>query len=52
MQHVIKRTHAAAYENKPSDAKPSRADLELKLIQSKKDIENPEIVVKCMPLSS
>ncbi|XP_043987932.1 pyridoxal kinase-like isoform X1 [Gambusia affinis] len=46
MHHVIKRTITYAVETAGPGIKPSPAQLELRMVQSKADIENPSIVVK------
>ncbi|XP_038132294.1 pyridoxal kinase-like [Cyprinodon tularosa] len=46
MHHVIKRTITYANEMAGPGKKPSPAQLELRMVQSKADIENPSIAVK------
>ncbi|CAB1458435.1 unnamed protein product [Pleuronectes platessa] len=46
MHHVIKRTIAYANEVAGPGKRPSPAQLELRMVQSKADIENPAIVVE------
>ena len=43
MQAILTRTLSWAHKMLPEGVKPSARDLELKLIQSKEDISNPEI---------
>ncbi|TSL54363.1 Pyridoxal kinase [Bagarius yarrelli] len=50
MQHVIKRTIAYAKEAAGPDQRPSPAHLELRMVQSKTDIENPAITVEAVVL--
>ncbi|XP_029141238.1 pyridoxal kinase [Protobothrops mucrosquamatus] len=45
MQHVIQRTIKSAKAQAGEGNKPNSAQLELRMIQSKKDIENPEIII-------
>ncbi|XP_068602475.1 pyridoxal kinase-like [Brachionichthys hirsutus] len=46
MHHVIKRTFTYANEMAGPGKRPSPAQLELRMVQSKADIENPAIVVE------
>ncbi|XP_020776039.1 pyridoxal kinase-like [Boleophthalmus pectinirostris] len=46
MHHVIKRTIKYANEMAGPGKKPNAAQLELRMVQSKADIENPAVVVK------
>lgn len=46
MHHVIKRTITYANEMAGPGKRPSSAQLELRMVQSKTDIENPAIVVE------
>lgn len=48
MQHVLQRTIRCAKE--AGGQKPSPAQLELRMVQSRKDIEDPEIVVQATVL--
>ncbi|XP_056096851.1 pyridoxal (pyridoxine, vitamin B6) kinase a [Rhinichthys klamathensis goyatoka] len=48
MHHVIKRTITYAKEVAGPDRKPSPAQLELRMIQSKGDIEDPAIVLNAV----
>ncbi|AWP12894.1 Pyridoxal kinase [Scophthalmus maximus] len=50
MHHVIKRTITHANEMAGPGKRPSPAQLELRMIQSKADIENPAIVVEAKVL--
>ncbi|XP_044073264.1 pyridoxal kinase-like isoform X2 [Siniperca chuatsi] len=50
MHHVIKRTIAYANEMAGPGKRPSPAQLELRMVQSKADIENPAIVVEAKVL--
>ncbi|KAF4087219.1 hypothetical protein AMELA_G00093120 [Ameiurus melas] len=50
MQHVIKRTITYATEVAGSDRRPSPAQLELRMVQSKADIEDPAITVNAVVL--
>uniref|UniRef100_A0A8C8XWF9 Pyridoxal kinase n=1 Tax=Panthera leo TaxID=9689 RepID=A0A8C8XWF9_PANLE len=50
MHHVLQRTIACAKAQAGGGLKPSPAQLELRMVQSKKDIENPEIVVQAAVL--
>lgn len=50
MQHVLKRTLQRAQELAGPGNTPTPAQIELQLIQSKKDIENPEITINATPL--
>lgn len=50
MHHVIKRTITYAKEVAGPDRKPSPAQLELRMIQSKADIEDPAIVLNAVVL--
>ncbi|XP_060944455.1 pyridoxal kinase-like [Limanda limanda] len=50
MHHVIKRTIAYANEVAGPGKRPSAAQLELRMVQSKADIENPAIVVEAKVL--
>uniref|UniRef100_A0A3Q2QK91 Pyridoxal kinase n=1 Tax=Fundulus heteroclitus TaxID=8078 RepID=A0A3Q2QK91_FUNHE len=50
MQHVVKRTFTYANEMAGPGNKPSAAQLELRMIQSKADIENPSVVVEAKVL--
>ncbi|KAF7709770.1 pyridoxal (pyridoxine, vitamin B6) kinase a [Silurus meridionalis] len=50
MQHVIKRTITYAKEAAGPDRRPSPAELELRMVQSKADIEDPEITVNAVVL--
>lgn len=52
MQHVLQRTQKAAEAIAGSGNKPTLPQLELRLIQSKKDIENPEICIKAEEIQS
>ncbi|XP_064413274.1 pyridoxal kinase [Latimeria chalumnae] len=45
MHHVLQRTIESAKEQAGKGNKPSAAQLELRMVQSKRDIENPQIVV-------
>ncbi|NXN30260.1 PDXK kinase, partial [Nycticryphes semicollaris] len=50
MQHVLQRTIKSAKAQAGEGNKPNSAQLELRVVQSKKDIENPEIIVKATVL--
>ncbi|XP_004406642.1 PREDICTED: pyridoxal kinase [Odobenus rosmarus divergens] len=50
MHHVLQRTIKCAKAQAAGGLKPSPAQLELRMVQSKKDIENPEIVVQATVL--
>lgn len=50
MHHVIKRTITYAKEVAGPDRKPSPAQLELRMVQSKADIEDPAIVLNAVVL--
>ncbi|KAK3568845.1 hypothetical protein QTP86_017946 [Hemibagrus guttatus] len=50
MQHVIKRTITYAKEVAGPDRRPSPAQLELRMVQSKADIEDPTITVNAIVL--
>ncbi|NWZ36656.1 PDXK kinase, partial [Brachypodius atriceps] len=50
MQHVLQRTIKSAKVQAGEGNKPNSAQLELRMVQSKKDIENPEIIVKATVL--
>ncbi|KAM9206028.1 pyridoxal kinase isoform 2-T2 [Mergus octosetaceus] len=50
MQHVLQRTIKSAKAQAGEGNKPNSAHLELRMVQSKKDIENPEIIVKATVL--
>ncbi|CAK8672363.1 unnamed protein product [Clavelina lepadiformis] len=50
MQHILKRTKAAADTQVGPGKKATFSDLELRLIQSKKDIEEPELCVEAVNL--
>ncbi|XP_059248440.1 pyridoxal kinase isoform X1 [Mustela nigripes] len=50
MHHVLQRTIRCAKAQAVGGLKPSPAQLELRMVQSKKDIENPEIVVQATVL--
>ncbi|XP_060784869.1 pyridoxal (pyridoxine, vitamin B6) kinase a [Neoarius graeffei] len=50
MQHVIKRTIAYAKQVAGPDQRPSPAQLELRMVQSKADIEDPAITVDAVIL--
>lgn len=50
MQHVLQRTIRCAKAEAGEGQKPSPAQLELRMVQSRKDIEDPEIVVQAMVL--
>uniref|UniRef100_A0A667ZVR7 pyridoxal kinase n=1 Tax=Myripristis murdjan TaxID=586833 RepID=A0A667ZVR7_9TELE len=50
MHHVIKRTISYANEMAGPGKRPSPAQLELRMVQSKADIENPAIAVEAMVL--
>ncbi|XP_053310928.1 pyridoxal kinase isoform X1 [Spea bombifrons] len=45
MQHVLQRTICSARALAGPGVKPSYPQLELRMVQSKKDIENPELIV-------
>ncbi|XP_003419082.1 pyridoxal kinase [Loxodonta africana] len=50
MYHVLQRTIQYAKAKAGKGQKPSSAQLELRMVQSKRDIENPEIVVQATVL--
>ncbi|EPQ09667.1 Pyridoxal kinase [Myotis brandtii] len=50
MHHVLQRTIKCAKAQAGEGQKPSPALLELRMVQSKRDIENPEIVVQATVL--
>lgn len=50
LQAVIKRTLASAQEKAGPGNTPNSAQMELRLVQSKADIENPTILYKAVPL--
>ena len=50
MQHVLQRTIRCAKAEAGEGQKPSPAQLELRMVQSKRDIEDPEIVVQATVL--
>nr|KAF6394526.1 pyridoxal kinase [Rousettus aegyptiacus] len=50
MHHVLQRTITCAKAQAGEGQKPSPAQLELRMVQSKGDIENPEIVVQATVL--
>ncbi|XP_053483463.1 pyridoxal (pyridoxine, vitamin B6) kinase a [Ictalurus furcatus] len=50
MQHVIKRTITYATEVAGPDRRPSPAQLELRMVQSKADIEDPAVTVNAVVL--
>ncbi|XP_013360884.1 PREDICTED: pyridoxal kinase [Chinchilla lanigera] len=50
MHHVLQRTIRCAQAQAGEGRKPSPAQLELRMVQSKKDIEDPEIVVQATVL--
>uniref|UniRef100_A0A671DQJ1 Pyridoxal kinase n=1 Tax=Rhinolophus ferrumequinum TaxID=59479 RepID=A0A671DQJ1_RHIFE len=50
MHHVLQRTIKCAKAQAGGGRKPSPAQLELRMVQSKRDIENPEIVVQATVL--
>lgn len=50
MQHVLQRTIRCAKAEAGEGQKPSPAQLELRMVQSRKDIEDPEIVVQATVL--
>ncbi|XP_045708383.1 pyridoxal kinase-like isoform X2 [Phyllostomus hastatus] len=50
MHHVLQRTIKCAQAQAGDRQKPSPAQLELRMVQSKRDIENPEIVVQATVL--
>ncbi|TRZ03954.1 hypothetical protein DNTS_027910 [Danionella cerebrum] len=50
LHHVIKRTIAYAEEAAGPNRKPSPAQLELRMVQSKADIEDPAIVITAVRL--
>ncbi|KAM3607292.1 uncharacterized protein V6R79_005269 [Siganus canaliculatus] len=50
MHHVIKRTITYANEMAGPGKRPSPAQLELRMVQSKSDIENPAIVIEAKVL--
>lgn len=50
MHHVLQRTIRCAQAQAGQGKKPSPAQLELRMVQSKRDIESPEIVVQAAVL--
>ncbi|XP_020829542.1 pyridoxal kinase [Phascolarctos cinereus] len=50
MHHVLQRTIESAKVQAGKGKKPSPAQLELRMVQSKMDIENPEIIVEATVL--
>uniref|UniRef100_A0A8C6DFR6 Pyridoxal kinase n=1 Tax=Moschus moschiferus TaxID=68415 RepID=A0A8C6DFR6_MOSMO len=50
MHHVLQRTIKCAKAKSGEGVKPSPAQLELRMVQSKRDIESPEIVVQATVL--
>jgi pyridoxine kinase len=52
LQHVLKRTILHARELAGPDKLPNKSQLELRLVQSKHDIENPELCIKAHPINS
>lgn len=50
MQHVLQRTIRCAKAEAGEGQKPSPAQLELRMVQSKRDIEDPKIVVQATVL--
>lgn len=50
MQHVLQRTIRCAKAEAGEGQKPSPAQLELRMVQSRKDIEDPKIVVQATVL--
>lgn len=50
MHHVIKRTITYAHEMAGHGKRPNPAQLELRMVQSKADIENPAVVVEATVL--
>ncbi|XP_030059635.1 pyridoxal kinase isoform X1 [Microcaecilia unicolor] len=50
MQLVLQRTIRSAKAMAGKGNKPSSAQLELRMVQSKKDIENPELIIKATVL--
>lgn len=50
LHHVIKRTMTYAHEVAGPNRRPSPAQLELRMVQSKADIENPAVVVNAVVL--
>ncbi|XP_069034997.1 pyridoxal kinase [Lepisosteus oculatus] len=50
MHHVLKRTISCAKAMAGDGKKPSASQLELRMVQSKMDIENPEIVIEATVL--
>ncbi|XP_054984433.1 pyridoxal kinase [Sorex araneus] len=50
MHHVLQRTIQCAQAQAGKGQKPSPAQLELRMVQSKRDIESPEIVVQAAVL--
>nr|XP_003218993.1 PREDICTED: pyridoxal kinase [Anolis carolinensis] len=50
MQHVLQRTIKSAKALAGKGNKPNSAQLELRMVQSKKDIENPEIIIRATEL--
>lgn len=51
MQLILKRTQAAAEAGMSDGRKPTFSDLELRLVQSKRDIENPKLCVEATLIS-
>ncbi|KAK1905373.1 Pyridoxal kinase [Dissostichus eleginoides] len=51
MHHVIKRTIAYAHELAGPGRRPSPPQLELRMVQSKADIENPDVVMEATIIS-
>ncbi|XP_019379419.1 PREDICTED: pyridoxal kinase [Gavialis gangeticus] len=50
MQHVLQRTITSAKAQAGEGNKPNSAQLELRMVQSKKDIENPAMIIKATVL--
>ncbi|XP_003798128.1 pyridoxal kinase [Otolemur garnettii] len=50
MHHVLQRTIRCAKAQAGEGLKPSSAQLELRMVQSKKDIEDPELVIQATVL--
>ncbi|XP_062862388.1 pyridoxal (pyridoxine, vitamin B6) kinase a [Trichomycterus rosablanca] len=50
MQHVIKKTITYAMEAAGTERRPSPAELELRMVQSKADIEDPAIIMEAVLL--
>ncbi|KAJ8255577.1 hypothetical protein COCON_G00194410 [Conger conger] len=50
MHHVIQRTISCAHKMAGAGQKPSPAQLELRMVQSKADIESPDIVIEATVL--